>query len=124
MPTCFLCKETVHSVNSLLTHFNVKYYVNSFTIYKCGENGCIREWSMEFVTKTFAWIKSHSSMASYYKACLCVQFTNTEMIIKSVIHHNNMNIYETFSLEDTINKDLSVTPIEFKSLVKKLNLSL
>ena len=115
MPTCFLCKETVPSVNSLLTHFNVKHYVTSFTIFKCGENGCIREWSSWNSLRRHLLGSNHNfplwPITTKNVDMQSVQSINTEII-------SNINIGEPFSLEVTNNKDLLVTPTEFKSLIR------
>ncbi|KAL6434729.1 hypothetical protein ACFW04_006217 [Cataglyphis niger] len=119
MPICFLCKETVNSVNSLLTHFNVKHYVNSFTVFKCGENSCIREW--------FSWnsLRRHLLGSNHnfplwptpkHTYMQSEQSINSKTINPSEIHCKNMNSCE-FSLEDTNNKNL-ITPTEFKLLVR------
>lgn len=120
MPTCFLCKETVHSVNRLLTHFNVQHCVNSFTIFKCGENGCSREWSSWNSLRRHLLGSNHNFSlwpTTKHASMNLVQSTKFTEINKSQIDHTDINIYETVSLEDT-NKNLLITPVKFKSLVK------
>lgn len=115
MPTCFLCKETVHSVNSLFTHFTIKHYVNSFTVFKCGENGCVREWSSwDSLRKHLLGSNHNFPLWPTTMKYAYVQPPDIEMINKSVIQHEN--IRETLSVES--NKNLLVTPTQFKSLVR------
>lgn len=121
MPTCFLCKETVYSVNSLLTHFNVKHYINSFTIFKCGEHGCIREWSSWNSLRKHLLGPNHNFPLWPTTTKHAHIQSNTEFIDKLIPyvdnHHKNTNICETFSKEN-INKDSLITLNEFKSLVR------
>lgn len=117
MPTCFLCKETVHSINGLLTHFNVKHYINSFTVFKCGENGCNRVWSSWNSLRKHL-LGSNHNFSLWPTALEPVQSTNIEIINESVIHHTNTNISETVSLKDASNEDLLITATDYKSLVK------
>ncbi|XP_039310574.1 uncharacterized protein LOC120358896 isoform X1 [Solenopsis invicta] len=119
MPTCFLCKETVQSVNSLLTHFTVKHYVNSFTVFKCGENGCVREWSSwnSLRKHLLGSIHNFSLRPTIMNNTYEQPTANTKITEKFVIHEN-MNIDEIFSLENAISENLLVTPAQFKSLVK------
>jgi len=111
MPTCFMCKKTVHSVNSLLTHFKVEHYVHSLTIFKCGENGCIREWS--------SWnsLRRHLLGSNHNFPLWPVTTKRIDMqsvqSIDTVIHNTN-----TCETQEVTDNNILKTPTEFKSLVR------
>lgn len=47
MPTCFLCKLKLNSINTLFTHFNFEHSCNTFDTFYCAEDGCLRSFNLK-----------------------------------------------------------------------------
>lgn len=47
MPTCFLCKLKLNSINTLFTHFNFQHSYNTFDTFYCAEEGCLKLFNLK-----------------------------------------------------------------------------
>jgi len=47
MPSCFLCKLKLNSINTLFTHFNFQHSYNTFDTFHCAEEGCSRSFNLK-----------------------------------------------------------------------------
>ncbi|XP_039305725.1 uncharacterized protein LOC105204954 isoform X1 [Solenopsis invicta] len=125
MPVCFLCKETITSVNGLLVHFNIKH-IDSLTIFKCGEDGCNRKWSSWNSLRSHLIGSNHNFPAwpasEQHVSKVLIEPTETQIERKKescLISNVNISNNDVISIELSNNKSSSITPIEFKSLVRK-----
>lgn len=120
MPICFLCEETVSSVNGLLMHFDIKHNGTSLTIYKCGESSCYRKWSSRNSLRKHLLGPNHSFPAwSTIKQNARkdqIRCNNNITIVNECIYQDDTN---NSNIESTTNNYFSaITLTEFESIVK------
>lgn len=116
MPTCFLCKKTVTSVNGLFMHFDFKHHASSFTVFKCGENECYRKWSSRNSLRKHLLGPNHN-----FPAWSTVNLENTcerrdTQLFNECINQNNTNNSD-ISLEEITDLP-TITLTEFESIVE------
>jgi len=122
MPICFLCKETISSVNGLFMHFDIKHTGSSLMIYECGENNCYRKWSSRNSFRKHllganhsfpAWSTINHNTCKHYIRC------NNIKIVNECMSQNDTNNSNILSEESTTNNYLSaITLSEFESIIK------
>lgn len=115
MPTCFICKETVTTVNGLFLHFDIKHHSHLFTIFKCGENGCYRKWSLRNSLRKHLLGSNHNFPAWSIKS-IRKQCNNPESLNDNINDVVNSEILSTAVTE--ISDLPKITLTEFKSVIE------
>lgn len=102
-------------------HFDFKHETHLFSVFKCGENGCYRQWSSRNSLRKHLLGPNHNFSAwSTIKSAHehCIEYNNVE-IFNECINQDDTNISNALSTEITAKNYLSkISVTEFESIIK------